>query len=117
MSSGLAADERSRHDADEAADEAAVPHEADAAEGRAHEVRVDLAPVLDEPVDAGADEAAHAGGDHQLVGELGLDAAALDERPHDGEAGHDDRQRGHEAEAVELEVADLEEDRAHAWSV
>ncbi len=104
-------------DAEEAADEAAVPHEADAAEERAHEVRVDLAPVLDQPVDAGADEAAHARRDDQLVGELALDAAALDERPHDGEAGHDERQRGHEAEAVELELADLEEDGAHVRSV
>ena len=31
---------------------------------------MDLAPVLDEVVDAGADEAADAGGDDELVGEL-----------------------------------------------
>ena len=59
------------------------------------------------------EEAAEAGGHDELVGEVGAHAAALDERSHDGEARHDERQGRHEAEAVELEVADLEEDGAH----
>ena len=48
-----------------------------------------------------------------LVGEVGADAAALDERAHDRDARHDQRQRGHEAEAVQPEVPYLEEDGSH----
>ena len=78
---------------------------------------LDLRVVLDEVVDAREDEAADAGGDDELVGELRRYAAAADQRAHDGHARHDERQRGHEAEAVEAEVADLEEDGSHGSSV
>ena len=70
-------------------------------------------PVLGHVVEAGAGEAADARRDDELVGELGRDAAAPHQRHHDDEAGHDERQGRHEAEAVEGEVADLEEDGAH----
>ena len=79
--------------------------------------RLDLRVVLDEVVDAREDEAADAGGDDELVGELRRHAAAAHQRAHDGQARHDERQGGHEAEAVEAEVADLEEDGSHLASV
>jgi hypothetical protein len=109
----MPADEGPADDPEEAAHETAVPDEAGAAEGRPPEVALDEGVVLNQVVDAGDDEAAHAGRDDEFVGELGRHAAAADERPHEGEARHDERQRGHEAEAVQAEVADLEEDGAH----
>ena len=100
------------HDADEATDEAAVPGKTEAPDQEVEEVFAGLAPVLDDPVDARPGEAADAGGEDELVAELPGDAARAQEPPH--EVGrHDERQRGHEAEAVEGERAEMEEDRIH----
>jgi len=69
--------------------------------------------VLGHVVEAGAEETADAGGEDELEGEVRDDAAAAQKRVDDGDARHDERQRGHEAEAVEGEVADVDELGAH----
>jgi hypothetical protein len=112
--SGDAPHERPEDDGEEAADEAAVPGEADPGEDAPEDVLAHLAPVLGHVVEARADEAAEAGREDDLEGEVGRHAPAAQQRPHDEEAGHDERQRGHEAEAVEGEVADAEEFGVHA---
>ena len=107
------------HHGQDAADEAAVPGEAAAAEDAAPHVVAHVAQMLEQVVDARAHEAAHAGGDDDLqdepVGEP--HAVPLEQRVHDEEARHQERQGGDEAEAVEGHGADVEEDRVHAASL
>ena len=72
-------------DRDRAADRAAVPDQPRAGEEVAEQVVGDLAPVLDQVVEARADDAAGERGEGHLVGPVGglaeLDEAARDEAP------------------------------------
>ncbi len=97
---------RPGEDGDRATNDAAVPDEPGAGEQAADEVVLDLAVVLHDEVDAGADEAADEGRERHLVRVVDR-FAELAQPPDEDRAGGDEPAREHDPERLQRDPEDM----------
>ena len=100
--------------AEQSADHAAVEHESRA--GKNHRLGIGQVgrQVVENRVDARADQAHHGGRDHDRRRIFGVEAAA-NAFEADNVVGRQEAERHHQAEAIDGQRAEVEQDRNHCW--
>jgi len=95
-------------DREHAAEEAAVPHEARAAEHHGERRVRELIPMLDDEIEPRADEPADDGCNGNRARQIRIHVSRFKFAPHEN-GGHEKAEHGHEAETVQRERADYGE--------